>query len=158
LPTANNTKWSLGTKEKDSVALAFLTADLVSAALFTVLPYVTGDSASLQSPVYLALSLLIGICYTAVPITILALPLYLVLRRTGLINRWSALVIGIIIGGITAWVLERPSRGVSAYIHLDWSDHAVRLMAGFAAIGGIAALSFWSVWSRRQRNSRIPCT
>jgi hypothetical protein len=160
LPTANKTKWSLGTKEKDSVAFGFLTADLVSGVLFTVLPYLTGDSSSLERPadfaISLLLALLIGTGYSAVPITILALPLYLVLRRTGLINRWSTLIFGIIIGGITAWVLERPNRGVSAYTHFDWSDHAVRLMAGFAAIGGIAALSFWSVWSRRQRSSKIP--
>ena len=152
---ANKRDLSFETKEKDSVALALLSADLVSAALFTIYTYVT-DSSGVQSPAYFGLLVLVGVSYSAVPITILALPLFLVWRRTGLFNLWSTLLSGIIIGCITARVLERPKNGVSSLLRFDWSDHAVRIMAVFGAIGGISAISFWLVWTYRQRNSTVP--
>ncbi|HMD10044.1 MAG TPA: hypothetical protein VKH63_21095 [Candidatus Acidoferrum sp.] len=154
MATASNLTWRLDATEKESVAIALLAADIVSALLYAIF-CVVSDRSGLMSPVYFALCVFIGLAYTAAPITILALPVFFVFRRIGLVNAWSCLLSGFLMGSITASALAHPRDGLLSVLQLDWSDDAVRLMAVFGGIGTIAAASFWVVLLNRRRRAEL---
>jgi hypothetical protein len=137
-------------REKNSVATALLAADIVAGLLYTLF-CVVADHSGLMSPAYLALCLVIGLSYSAAPITIIALPLFLAFRRLGFVNAWSCLLSGLLVGCLTARVLARPRDGLLSVLELDWSDEAVRLMVVFGGIGAVAAASFWVVLLHRNK-------
>jgi hypothetical protein len=126
---------------------AFLVADIASAIMFTAYAYST-DQSGLRDTYYSAGFLLIGVAFSGIAIAVFALPAFLALRFKGLVNLWSALTGGFVVGALMAALTERP-RGLSGFIHASWDDHAVRRLCAFAAIGALSALSFWSVWNRK---------
>jgi hypothetical protein len=76
---------------------------------------------------------------------VLAIPAFFALNRLGLVNLWSTLVAGLVIGGIMGAFTEQPQTGWDAFIHAGVADHAVRRICALATIGAISALVFWFV-------------
>ena len=135
--------------DRRSIASAFLVAAVVSTVLFTAFTFAT-DQSGLRGPGYLMMLLLVGVASSLLAIVVLALPAFFLLARLRLVNLWSALAAGLVIGAIMAGVTEWPQSGLKAFTHADWDDHAVIRIYVHAAIGAVAALCFWLIWRRRQ--------
>jgi hypothetical protein len=90
-------------------------------------------------------SLLVGAAYSLVAIIVLALPLLMIFGRLRIVNLSLSLASGFVIGAIMAGITEWPGNGVMEVIAANFSDHAVRRIWVFAAIGCTSALGFWLV-------------
>ena len=95
------------------------------------------------------LLLLVGMASSLLAIVMLALPALLVLVRLRLVNLWSALISGLVIGAIMTGLTEWPQSGLEAFRHIGWGDHVVRRICVFALIGTLCAFSFWLTWKSR---------
>ena len=62
-----------------------------------------------------------------------AVPMYLLLNSKGLVNLWTSLAVGALVGALFAVTLRWPR------------PHANDVMF-MASIGSLAALAFWLVW------------
>ncbi len=139
---------ALDVPNRQHIASAFFVAAVVSAALFAVFTFAS-DNSGLRSPSYAMLLLLVGMAFSLLAIVVLALPVLLVLVRLRLVNLWSALTSGLVIGAIMAGLTEWPQSGLEAFRHIGWEDHGVRRICVFALIGTLSALSFWLTWKSR---------
>jgi hypothetical protein len=137
-----------GVSDRRPIAVAFFAAAVVSTVLFAAFIF-AGDTSGLRSPTYAMLLLLVGMASSLLSIVVLALPVLLVLVRLRLVNLWSALASGLVIGAIMAGLTEWPQLGLEAFRHIGWEDHAVRRICVFALIGTLSALSFWLTWKSR---------
>lgn len=99
------------------------------------------------------LLLLVGVASSLLAIVVFALPAFLLLTRLRLVNLWSALSAGLIIGAIMAAVTEWPQSGLEAFARAGWNDHAVRRICVHAVIGAISSFCFWLIWRRGQLSS-----
>jgi len=137
-----------GVSDRRPIAVAFFSAAVVSAVLFAAFTFAI-DTSGLRSPAYAMLLLLVGMASSLLAIVVLALPALLVLVRLRLVNLWSALTSGLVIGTIVAGLTEWPQSGLEAFRHIGLEDHAVRRTYVFALIGTASALSFWLTWKSR---------
>ena len=138
--------------DQRSMVGAFLVAAVVTAVLFAAFTFAT-DESSLRGFGYLMLLLLVGVASAFLAIMVFALPAFLLLARLRLVNLWSALSAGLIIGAIMAAMTEWPQSGLEAFARAGWNDHAVRRICVYAVIGAISALCFWLIWKRNQPSS-----
>jgi len=134
------------------IRIGFIVSILISGIAFTVYTYVP-DQSFIQNLYSLAILLLVGIGFSFIVVTLIALPAFLVLRFLGMVNIWSVLISGLIVGSITASITEWPQNGLAAFTHFDWTDHAVRRACYFAMIGISAALSFWLIGIRTTKSN-----
>jgi hypothetical protein len=112
---------------------AFIVASLVPAVVFALVNPLT-DKGSVKS---LLGWVLVFYLYSLLATVFLGLPVFLVLRRLGLIRWWSALASGAAIGALVT-VLVNPAAAVSRDVFLA------------IGAGALAALGFWAVWALRK--------
>jgi uncharacterized protein YebE (UPF0316 family) len=127
-----------------SIVRGLFAADVVAAVLFAVFTYWT-DKSGQHDLGYFFILLLIGAAYSLIAIVVFAVPLLIVFSRLRVINLALSLIAGFFIGAIIAGITERPGNGLVEVARLNFSDHAVRRIWVFAAIGCASALSFWLV-------------
>jgi hypothetical protein len=131
-----------------AIAIAFLVADIVSAMLFAAFTFLT-DKSGLQGPGYAVILLLLGAQFSLMAIVVFALPLLFIFVRLRLVNIWSTLLSGLVVGAAMAGITEWPPAGISAVLNVAWDDLAVRRIYVFAVIGAVSALGFWLTWKQR---------
>lgn len=124
------------------VARSFSLAAGVSAVLFATFTFIT-DRSGLQSPSYAIVLLCIGMAASLFSIVVLGLPMLFFLMRLRLVNLWSTIASGLVIGAVMAGLTEWPQSGLDAFKSAGWDDHSVRRMCVLALIGAVAALCFW---------------
>jgi len=66
------------------------------------------------------------------------LPAYLYFRRVGLVTWWSAIILGLLIGSVAAWVTAPTSRSLGEFFV-------------FGLLGIASAAGFWLVWKLGER-------
>ena len=130
--------------DRRSIARGLLAADVIAAVLFAVFTYST-DKSGQHDIGYLFVLLLVGAAYSLIAVVVFALPLLIVFGRLRVINLALSLVAGFFIGGVMAGITEWPGNGLMEVIRVNFSDHAVRRIWVFAAIGCASALGFWFV-------------
>jgi hypothetical protein len=130
--------------DRRPIVRGLLAADVIAAVLFAVFTYST-DKSGQHDLGYLSVLLLVGIAYSLVAIVVFALPLLMVFGRLRVINLALSLVAGFFIGAVMAGMTEWPGNGLMEVIWANFSDHAVRRIWVFAAIGCASALGFWLV-------------
>jgi hypothetical protein len=137
---------------KRAIEFGLLYATLASTVLFATFTFAT-EHAGLQSPGYFGILLLIGLGYSAVASMVFGLPIFLGLRRLGVLSGWWALVAGVG-GGITmAAVTEWPDGSSYDLLHLNWARHSIVRALAFGSIGAISGLVFWRTYTRRNPRS-----
>lgn len=135
---------SLLGNDRRPIARGLLAADVIAAVLFAVFTYAT-DKTPDDDISYLFVLLLVGVAYSLIAIAVFALPLLVVFSRFRTINLALSLFAGFFIGAVMAGITEWPGNGLSEIIRVNFSDHAVRRLWAFAAIGCVSALGFWVV-------------
>ena len=135
--------------DKRTIALGFLLAILVSAVLFAGFTYTT-EQAGFQSPEYFGLLLLVGLQFSTLATAVIALPLFLLLRRWDILNGWWVLVAGSGVGFIMAIITEWPPGSFFDMFHLKLGQHAVTRAIAFSTIGATSSLAFWWRLTKRQ--------
>lgn len=81
--------------------------------------------------------------YCAAVTLIAGLPIFLVLLRFGLARWWMALLVGLIIGAASAFVIESPHSPTASL---------VLFMGG---TGTVSALGFWLLWRQGSQSAGI---
>ena len=117
---------------------------------FAVAPMISAVMLSATTPLVDRLDLvgklgLLPVFYfycTAVAL-IVGLPTFFVLLRFGLVRWWTALLVGLIIGGVSAFVVESPHSPTASL---------VLFMAG---TGMVSALGFWLIWRQGRQATGI---
>jgi RsiW-degrading membrane proteinase PrsW (M82 family) len=140
ITSMKNPMWN----DRRSVARGLLAADVIAAVLFAGFTYAT-DKTGQHDIGYLFVLFLVGATYSLIAIVVFALPLLLSFGRLRVINLALSLVAGFFIGAVMAGITEWPGNGLMEVIRLNFSDHAVRRIWVFAAIGFASALGFWIV-------------
>ena len=135
------------------IVRGLLAADAIAAVLFAVFTYST-DKSGQHDLGYLSVLLLVGIAYSLIAIVVFALPLLMVFGRLRVINLALSQVAGFFIGAVMAGMTEWPGNGLMEVIWVNFSDHAVRRIWVFAAIGCVSALGFWLV-KKNTSTSRV---
>jgi RsiW-degrading membrane proteinase PrsW (M82 family) len=130
--------------DRQPIVRGLLAADGIAAVLFAVFTYST-DKSGQHDLGYLFVLLLVGVAYSLIAIVVFALPLLVVFGRLRVINLALSLVAGFFIGAVMAGMTEWPGNGLMEVIRVNFSDHAVRRIWAFAAIGCASALGFWLV-------------
>lgn len=130
--------------DRRQIVRGLLAADVISAVLFAVFTFST-DKSTEHDFGYLLVLLLVGALYSLVAIIVFALPLLTIFGRLRIVSLALSLVSGFVIGGVMAGVTEWPGNGVMEVIGANFSDHAVRRIWVFAAIGCASAFGFWLV-------------
>jgi hypothetical protein len=134
----------LSWNDRRSTGRGLLAADLIAAVLLTVFTCLT-DTAWEHDLGYVLLLLLVSAAYSLIAIIVFALPLLIVFSRLRVVNLAISLVAGFFIGAVMAGMTERPVDGLMEVLQFNFSDHAVRRIWVFAAIGCASALGFWLV-------------
>ncbi len=115
--------------------VAFLAAPLVVALGWSLSVLL---SESIENPSELVVTTAV-VYIAAVWVTVLlALPLFVLLRRFDLVRSWTSVVVGLAVGG------------VGATIYSDFVDGAWGI-----GLGGLAGLVFWSIWRPRSARPRF---
>ena len=118
---------------------AFLIAPLVVAV--PLASYVFFRPTPLPEPLLEFLVVTVMVYSVAATFTVLlAVPLFLLFRRFNLVNLWTAVLSGTVVGGVGA---------------LLYSDFVWSFAAWNCALGGLAGLVFWSIWRPRQAGPRL---
>ena len=118
---------------------AFLIAPLVVAV--PLASYVFFRPTPLPEPLLEFLVVTVMVYSVAATFTVLlAVPLFLLFRRLNLVNLWTAVLSGTVVGGVGA---------------LLYSDFAWSFAAWNCALGGLAGLVFWSIWRPHQARPRL---
>jgi ABC-type branched-subunit amino acid transport system permease subunit len=79
-----------------------------------------------------------GFFFSILPMVLLAVPMYSLLNRRGLVNLWTCIVSGVLSGAVFGAVLRLPSPPRAGDVLV------------MASIGASAALGFWLVWRTGQ--------
>ena len=74
--------------------------------------------------------------YSALATIVFGIPTYFLLLRFKLVNLWSALTVGFVIGVIVSFIIKAPN-----FITL-------REILPMGAMGAAAAFTFWLVWKK----------
>jgi hypothetical protein len=131
----------------------FAIAGTISAVLYAGYTFFTEQS-GLQGPGYAVLLLMVGAQFSFLAIVVLALPTYIVFSRLRLFKLWSSLAAGLVFGATMAAITEWPQTGLRSFVDVGWSDHAVRRIFVYAAIGAVAGLGFWLAWKQGREKTR----
>ncbi len=82
-----------------------------------------------------------ALIFSVLPMVVFAVPMYLLLNHAGLVNLWTSLAAGAIVGALFGVMLRMPSPPrAHDVVHMTF-------------IGTLAALAFWLVW-RTGRDKR----
>ncbi len=126
-------------RQRASTFAAFLAAPLVPALLVAL----TQTSWGREGIAKLSFWLAAGYCVIGIYVLLLGLPAYLIARRFGLVNLWTALGTGLLIAAILSFT--------SLHGQVSWESASYRL-PGNALIGAISAFVFWGIWRTGRRS------
>jgi hypothetical protein len=133
--------------DKSAIVTAFFIAVVVSAVLFAGFAIATEHS-GLQSPEYFVALLLVGLQFSMLAAIVVALPAFIALQHSGLVNAAWSVIAGSVAGFIAAVLTEWPSGSAYALLHLSLTDHSVVRALAFAAIGATSGIAFWIFLTR----------
>lgn len=123
-------------KKRMWTVAGFLIAPIVPAATMAI-----WGSLLEQRPVGLTVQMTLFLYfYTAFATIVFGIPAYFFLLRCKLVNSWSALTMGFVMGAIIGSVIKLPNL---AKFHEILS---------IGAMGAATALTFWLIWRRGQRS------
>src|SRR5438270_11610100 len=121
------------TRPKIATVLAFLAAPWVPAIVGATGTPITNASFATDLPNRLPLTL-VFVFYSYAAIFVLAVPVYVALRRFGLVNVWSILAAGVLGGAVVAMLIRQPS-------FVTVSDFVSTCSMGLGS-----AVVFWLIW------------
>ena len=126
------------TRPKIATVLAFLAAPWVPAIVGATGTPITNASFATDLPNRLPLAL-VFVFYSYAAIFVLAVPVYVALRRFGLVNVWSILAAGVLGGAVVAMLIRQPS-------FVTVSDFVSTCSMGLGS-----AVVFWLIWRTGHR-------
>jgi hypothetical protein len=139
--------------EKKALGWGFLASSVVAAILFPGFTYST-ETAGLQSAGYFGILLLVGVLFSAIVCSVLALPAFFLLRWIVNPTAWWALFTGAVAGFIMAICTEWEPNSLKELLTFNWRAHPVGRALEFTIIGGVSGMSFWWAYRQRLRNPK----
>lgn len=125
-------------KGSAATTIAVVLTPLFPAFATAVLGPLTGNEPSAG---WIAFWLLAGYGFGLFGMVTFGLPLYLLVSRLRLVNAWTCIVGGVLVGFVMALLMSWTAQDSLA----SWLDSAEKVVGLFTAMGACSGLLFWSI-------------